>query len=168
MAALIYVKNYDAQVAESAKNYAIGFPQPPVGWVAIPHGPQSLFMYRNLKSNALIRGGVNQIISDFNPTPGLGTNGIAQYYIDRTKENMPDWVAQKLGMVDAKNTSFRLIKRQRKGKVVVTAFSVKGNTTVLVTLASDENREDTVAPQMKLFSTFLSQISLNQKDMSAL
>jgi hypothetical protein len=124
------------------------------GWKEVPHGPQTLFLYRDPKTGLLLRGAVNQIIADVNPTPELHTDGIAQHFIDRTKENMPDWnVAKAYGDVaGADGMRFRLIRRERPGKCVITAFAVKGNTTLIVSLSAngEEIAEiDSVFPQFQ-------------------
>ena len=168
LSALAFAGYYREQQKIASSNYAVNYPMAPVGWISIPHGPQTLFVFQNLKDKTEIRGGVNQVISDFNPTPELGTESVAQYYIDRTTQNMPDWTAKKLGSIAGKNTTFCLIKRTRKGKEVVSAFAVQGNTTVVMTLASPEKVGSSVEPEMKKFESFLSNVSLDKKDMSNL
>src|SRR5579862_2692834 len=80
--------------ADSVKNYEIRWPHPS-GWNILPHGPQTLFKFQDPKTKLVIRGAANQMVADVNPTPDLDTDGIADYYNDRTDENMKDqgWTA---------------------------------------------------------------------------
>lgn len=153
---------------ESVKNYAIGGCPVPVGWKTLPHGPQTLFKYEDPKTNLVIRGATNQMVSDVNPTPELDTDGIAHYYIDRTEESMPNWTATVVGTVPGKDTPFQLIRRGTKDRVIVTAYAVRGNTTVLISLIGMAKAKDVVDSNMAMFDTFLGKVSLTEKDMSNL
>ncbi|MDX2065257.1 MAG: hypothetical protein SFX74_05890 [Fimbriimonadaceae bacterium] len=119
------------------RNYRIVWKQPS-GSKAMPHGPQTLFLYRNEKHGYLLRGAQNQIVAEVNPTPDLDSKRLAQYYIDRTDENLKEWTAVDIGKSPGKNVNFHLIHRKRKDKTVVTAFGVSGNTTLIVSLSSTE------------------------------
>lgn len=147
-------------------NYRVQWEQP-TGWKEEQHGPQTLFLYR-ANSGVLLRGAVNQIVAEYNPTPELHTDALADYYIDRTHENMPDWSAKKLGWVDAGNTRFRLIWRERKDKTVVTAYAVKGNTTLMVSLSGNGKEKGAVERQLRDFERYISTISLQQENMGEL
>jgi len=143
-----------------SSNYKVVY-APPSGWKAVPHGPQTLFLYKNPTSGVLLRGSVNQIIADVNPTPELDTDGIARYYVDRTHDNMPEWTAELGEKVDAHNTSFQIIDREKKDKAVMTAYAVKGNTTLLVSLSGNGGKGKTaVFSTMPEFKTYLSTIAL--------
>jgi hypothetical protein len=143
-------------------NYRVVY-GPKAGWKDEPHGPQTLFLYRHPEESILIRGAVNQVVSDINPTPELHTDALAQYYIDRTRENMPGWKAELLDRVPARNTWFRLVHRERDGKVVVTAYAVKGNTTLLISMSGNGDDEKlAVSRNMDGFKNYLSTVSLER------
>jgi hypothetical protein len=149
-----WVTDYKKQRAESSANYAIKYAELD-GWKEIPHSPQAIFLYQHPQTKMLVRGAVNQVIADFNPTPGMNTREIARYYIERTQENMPDWTAENIGVVEGQ-TDFHLIRRESHDKVVITAFSVKGNTTLLVTLSGTKKHEkalDTFLPEFRQYLT---------------
>ena len=162
------LKLYRANQWTSTRNF-----QPlyvtPVGWVPAPHGPTTLFKFSDPKTKLILRGSVNQMISEVNPTPELDTDGIAEYYVERTKEAMPSWVATKLSKYGSTTgTEFQIIRRATKDRVVVTAYAVKGNTTLLITLFGKDRAMQLVDANMKMLYSFLDTVKLNEKDMSNL
>jgi hypothetical protein len=165
--ALLWVKHTKTESVNGAKNYVLAFAKPD-GWRAEGHGPQTLFKYQDPKSDLILRGAVNQVISEVNPTPDLDTDGIAQFYVDRTTDNMPTWTAEKLGKVDAGGTSFELVRRATNDRVVVTAYAVKGNTTVLVSLFGKDGAMKRVDPGIPDFKSYLATLSIHEKDLSNL
>jgi hypothetical protein len=160
--ALMYAGKVKTERAESIYNYKIGYTSPE-GYKAITHGPQALFLYRNLDNRLLLRGSVNQVYSDVNPTPELQTEGIAQYYLDRTAENQPGWTGTKMDLVEGQDANFRLIRRENKSKCVITAFAVKGNTTVLVSLSGNDKEVKSIDTELPHFRDYLKSIRLNER-----
>jgi hypothetical protein len=150
---------------DDTKNYRVGY-QVELPWKEVPHGPQTLFLYRHPDSNLLLRGAVNQVVSDINPTPELGTNGLADLYIDLTKQNQKDWSAEKLDRIEAQGVDFQLIRRERKGKVVITAFGVRGNTTLVVSLSGNEKETRHIDGQLPGFREFLSSVSFTETNLN--
>ena len=145
-------------------NYAISY-DVPKGWDPVPHGPQTLFLYKHPKTGLLLRGAQNQVVSDVNPTPELDSRGMAQYYIDRTKENLPDWKAELAGEVAADGVKFNLIRRSRNGKTVVTAFGVRGNTTLIVSLSgADDEQKSIDSGGMDFLREYVGQVSFAKAD----
>jgi hypothetical protein len=166
--ALARVRNYENQAAESAKNFKPNFVFP-IGWKENPHGPDSLFKLTEPSTNLVLRAAVNQIIDTNNPTPELDTKGIAKFYIDRTQESMPNWTATVLkSYSNPKGTDFEVIRRATKDRVVVTAYSVRGNTTLLITLFGKDGSRKFVDSGMPKLYQFLDTVSLNEQDMSSL
>ncbi|MDR3691236.1 MAG: hypothetical protein P4L46_17785 [Fimbriimonas sp.] len=151
---------------EASANYTMTYPSVPSGWKALPHGPQTLFLYQHPKSKILICGAVNQVIDDINPTPELGTDSLAKQYVDVTRDNMQGWSASLLDRVGANGTEFRLIRRSEKGHVVVDAFAVRGNTTVLISLSGRDQHVHDVDDRMDQFRAFLSNVKFTRADMS--
>ena len=151
---------------ESVANFSIHIPSPTVGWKDMPHGPQAYFLYGQPQKHLLIRGAVNQMIDDVNPTPELNRDNLAQLIVDNTHDNMPGWSAVVEDKVDAQGTSFRIVRRSEKNHVVVTAFAVRGNTTFLVSLSGRDGSAAEVDKGMNDFRQFISQISFTKTDMS--
>lgn len=163
--AIAYTHKREADREESVLNYRIDH-VPPHGWQKMPPSPQTLFAYRNPKTTLLLRGAVNQVVSDENPTPDMKTDNIAQYYVDLTGENQPNWKAQMLDSVNCEGSRFRLIRRETKGKCVITAYTVKGNTTLLVSLSADGDKVPEIDREMPDFRHFLSTVKLTQENMN--
>ena len=128
------LRSYRNYQKNSVKNFKPVFAAP-VGWVNEPHGPTTLFKFADPSTKLVLRGAVNQMISDYNPTPDLDTAGIAKFYLERTKQSMPDWTGKDLGDYSThKGNSYEVIRRATKDRVVVTAYWVRGNTTLLISL----------------------------------
>jgi hypothetical protein len=126
------------------RNYKIVW-KAPAQSKEVPHGPQTLFLYRHDKHRDLLRGAQNQVVSEVNPTPDMDSRRLAQFYIERTDENLKEWSAEDIGQAPGKNVNFHLIHRKRKGKSVVTAFGVNGNTTLIVSLSSTEPKRPEIS-----------------------
>jgi len=126
-------------------------------WKEIPGGPYSLFKFVPKDGSKIrIQGSVNRVEAEVNPTPELDTQGIAQYYIDSTRKNMPGWKAEHLGKVRAENVEFAVIRRENKVRRVVSGFAVKGNTTLIVTMTAGVENMQKVQDQVDEFQDYLS------------
>ncbi len=137
-------------------NYKLVRPEPE-GWQPVPHGPQTLFLYRNPKNGLLLRGAQSQIVAEYNPTPEENNDSVAQYYIDRTHENLKQWTASKSDKVQAKNGAYQLIDRKKEGKRVVSAFGVLGNSIFIVSLSGNGKQVDSIDETLPWFHDYLSQ-----------
>ncbi|MCO5297985.1 MAG: hypothetical protein M9921_14140 [Fimbriimonadaceae bacterium] len=140
-------------------NYEILFPRP-ANWVAVPHAPFTQFLFEHKETRSQIRGASNRIVSDINPTPDLNEDGLAKYYMATTAENQPDWKAERLPDMQSKELRFSAIRRTRGDKIVVTAFTVRGNTTVMVSLAVSEPYLDRYDELLGEFKKFLGDVRL--------
>jgi hypothetical protein len=158
----------DRAMHDSTLNFALTYPKSMSGWRPREHGPQTLFLYEQPNTGLLLRGAVNQMVSDVNPTPNLDRDNLAQLMVDNTHDNMPGWTAVVEDKVDAKGTSFRLVRRSQRGQVVVTAFAVKGNTTVLISLSGRDQHVADVDKGMDDFRKFISSLALTKTDLSRL
>jgi hypothetical protein len=155
--------------ADMSANYSINIPKPQQGWEKLPHGPQTYFLYGQPKKGLLLRGSVNQMIDSVNPTPELDRDHLARLIVDNTHDNQPGWTAEiQNEVIEAKGTSFRIVRRSEKHHVVVTAFSVKGNTTLLISLSGRDGYADEVDKDMPEFRQFLGEVALTKTDMSKL
>ena len=138
--------------------------QNPEGWEAVPHGPQTLFLYRNPKSGLYLRGAQSQIVAEFNPTPDETNDSIAQFYVDRTHENLKEWTAVVTDKVQARNGSYQIIDRQRNGKRVVSAFGVQGNSTFIVSLSGNGQDVKKIDGALPWFHDFLANTDFRKVD----
>jgi hypothetical protein len=98
----------------------------------------------------------SQIVAEFNPTPNDTNDTVAQYYVDRTHENLKGWTAEVTDKVQAKNGSYQIIDRQRDGKRAVSAFGVLGNSTFIVSLSGNGKEVGEIDSTLPWFHEFLS------------
>lgn len=152
---------------EQTANFDVKFPKPDKDWVVMPHGPQYLFQYEEPKKGLTLRGAVNQMVSDVNPTPDLDRDNVAKLVVDNTLSNMPGWTAEIKDIVKSDGTSFRIVRRTQRNQTVVTAFSVEGNTTLLVSLSARDKQSDQVDKGMDTFREFIKRIRLEKTNTSA-
>ncbi len=155
-----------ATMYNGTENYQIEYPKSFANWKSLPHTPQTLFLFQDPTKMFLLRGAVSQVISEVNPTPELDTDGLANYYIDRTNENMTGWTAEKLGDIRGqRDQRFSVIERKGSGKTVLTAFSARGNTTLMVTVSAHKQSSEAVDEALLDLKNYVSQIGLVLTDM---
>jgi hypothetical protein len=152
---------------ELTANFNVSYPKPDKDWVVLPHGPQYLFQYEEPKRGLTLRGAVNQMVSDVNPTPDLDRDHVAKLVVDNTLSNMPGWTAEVKDIVQSEGTSFRIVRRTQRNQTVVTAFSVEGNTTLLVSLSARDKKSAEVDKGMDEFRDFIKRIKLARANTSA-
>lgn len=146
--------------AEAVRNYEVKY-RAPEGWKAIPHGPQTLFLYQEPGSGYKIHGAVNQMFADINPTADMDSNRLAESIVRNTQNNMPDWKAELLERIPTETVDFRVVRRERVDRrSVVTAFAVKGNTTFMVSLCSDKRPYDEISKKMEVLREYVKGIRL--------
>ena len=73
---------------------------------------------------------------------------------------MPRWQGKVLDTVDGKGAHFRLVRRWSPAKCVVSAFCVKGNTTVAITLSGNGDEATHVDAAIPRFRAFLATLEL--------
>lgn len=135
----------------------------PAGWKEDIPGPFTLFIYREPHGHATMRASVNEIQSRVNPTPELDTNGIAEYYIELTGDNMPNWKAERMADVKTDAENFSLIRRSKEDRTVYTAFCAKGNTTVVVSLTAGGKEAPGLEKYLPDLKSVLGTIRLTKK-----
>jgi len=141
-------------------NYQVLFP-PASPWVERPHSPEALFLYQDPMTHIEIRGAVVNVVADTNPTPGLDTNGLAALQMDVTSEHMGNvWKAQRLADHKTPVARFAVVRRDRDGKTVITAWVEKGNTSLAVGLMANGKETQQVAKVMPYFYSLLDKIRL--------
>jgi len=157
--AILYLRSEFGFVFGDTSNFQILYPRPKL-WEAVPHTPFALFLFEHKGTRSQLRGAQNQIVSDVNPTPEMDTNGIADYYVWTTEHNQPTWKATRLPDLRTANERFSTIKRVRKDKIVVTAFTVRGNTTAIFSLSISEPHLNRYDELFKEFTSFLGDVRL--------
>ncbi len=148
---------------EQAQNFELGYSKPK-GWIVVPHGPQTVFAYRNPKTRVTLRGATHNIVDETNPTPELDRDTVTRNFAEVTVENL-GWKAEILDTIDFNGGSYRIIRREGKDRTVVTGIAVRGNTTVLITLSGIGAAKKNVDSEMPHFRDFLASMSLKQKVM---
>lgn len=146
---------------DSKKNYTLIY-STPSGWKAIPHSPQAIFLYRNLKNRLLMRAAMSDIVADYNPDPELDTDGTAKWMLDVTAQNLHDWKGELMDTVQANGVTFRLVRRWNPVKVVYSAVGVRGNTTVIVTMSADKQEIPYIEGQMPQFRQYLASLQFRR------
>lgn len=159
MAGYVYLRNEFGTVFADTSNYEVLYPRPEL-WEAVPHTPFALFMFEHKGTRAQLRGATNKVVSEYNPTPEMDTNSIADYYVHTTTKYQPDWKALRLPDMRTATELFSAIKRERKDKIVVTAFSVRGNTTAVFSLAISDPHLDRYEELMTEFKAFLGDVQI--------
>jgi len=152
--AFAYRKHLASERDQNTRNYSLNFVQP-VGWKVLPHSPEALFLFQDPQTKLLMRGAMNDVVADYNPTPDLDRDGTAQWLLDVTSKNLKGWTGEMLDTIDANGVSFRLVKRWTNEKCVISAIGVRGNTTVVVTLSADKGQIDKIDPSLPKFRTYL-------------
>jgi hypothetical protein len=137
---------------EDALNYKLSF-EMPEGWKKVTHGPQTLFVFQNPKG-VQIKGGHMQIVDEENPTPEMDRDTLSRSFADVTRDNL-GWKATMGEVVECDGGSYRLIRREATDRMIVSAVAVKGNTTILVTLAGVGDAKSHVDDAMPVFRKFL-------------
>ena len=150
-------------------NFQLTFPLADPGWHVLPHGPYSIFVDEQTSTKLQLRGAVNNLISDANSTPDLDRDNIAKLIGGTTLT-----LRQHAG-VGRRSRWTRSWKRTtpktdwfvgRKGtNVIVTAFAVKGNTTVLISLSGRAGHSAEVDKALSQFDNFLSRMKLTQANL---
>ncbi len=165
-AAYAYLTKLESDRKESIALYDIVYPTF-LDWKKSKYNPYVLFGFQHPAQPIRIQGSVNQVESEVNPTPDLHTDGIAQYYIDRTRENMPGWKAKQIGDVEAKGVRFRVIERESPVRRVVSGFAVKGNTTLIVSMTAGVEGMNGVPKLLPQFQDYLARIEFRPAPMVA-
>jgi len=137
----------------------------PKGWNEGQPGPFTLFVFRHPKGLGTLRGSINEVHSNVNPTPDLDTNGIAEHYVGLTKANMPDWTAKRMDDIGDGPDRFSVIRRAKSDRTVYTAFCSRGNTTVVVSLSAGGKAAATIDELLPDFRSLVGSFRLVPKNL---
>jgi hypothetical protein len=154
---------YKKERYDSTRNYTVSWILP-TGWREVPHAPADLFRFVDPKTGVVMRGGKVQVVDSINPSADMTSDGMADYYYDRTKQNMPQWSVEKLKDAPAQGVSYGVLKRTTQDKVVLDAFLVKGNTTIVMTMFASGGSVKYVDQDTPVFYSFLGTTALHEKD----
>ncbi len=156
-------KSYEQEKRDSIRNYQLVF-QKPAGWKELPHGPQTLFIYECPKTGLLYRGSINNIVADINPTPGMTGDRIADTLLVNTRENMPGWSGERIHGENTEVGEWGFVQRKGQGKIVVSAFASKGNSTLVIAMVADQPKlHKAVDGQMPHFREFVKGLKVRPK-----
>jgi hypothetical protein len=156
-----YWRKLNAESLEEAHtNFKLGYDLP-TGWKELPHSPQTLFFCEDPKTKVKLRGAVNQVVADYNPTPELDRDGLTQQFADITTDHL-GWKATILDTVSFDGGSYRLIRRETTDRIVVSAIAVRGNTTVLMGISGIGEAKKQVDGQIPFFKRYLATTSLEK------
>jgi hypothetical protein len=156
---LAYGYHWRVQTAESAANYQLVYKMPN-GWQPMPVTPGMMFVYKNKATQVSMRGAVNNMICDVNPTPDMDAEAIMSQYVSVTKDNLKGWHYARLDPVKANGVEFQLIRRWTADRCVVSAVGVRGNTTVIIALVGDHQNVPHVDQGMPDFRNYLANLTL--------
>lgn len=157
--------DHDRDQRRLTENFELGF-RKPAGYRELWHGPQALFVFQDPATGLRYRGSVNQVVADFNPTPSLTSDKLAEQMVSNTEANMPGWKGAVLDSVATDAVDWRLVRREGPGRCVVSAFGVRGNTTAMVSLVGRGKEIDQIVAHMPVFRRFLRTLTFDKTDFS--
>ncbi|MCW5941606.1 MAG: hypothetical protein KIS66_05205 [Fimbriimonadaceae bacterium] len=157
-----FMKTWFPYVGSDATNYEVVY-EVPTGWNKERPGPQQLFRFRHPDTKVFIIGAVSRVVDEVNPTPELTTDGIAEQYIGVTKANFDGWTARRLEDETRGSERFSMIERAGPDRTTLTAYSVRGNTTLIVSMGANGGRRENLAKHLGDFRRLLSEIRFREK-----
>lgn len=149
-------------VGSDATNYEV-FYHPPAGWDTERPGPQQLFRFRHPQTKVFIIGAVSRVVDEINPTPELTTDGIAEQYIQVTERNFDGWNARRLADETRGDERFSVIERAGPDRTTLTAYAVRGNTTLIVSMGANGARRANLDRHVGDFRSVLADIKFREK-----
>lgn len=160
-------KDFDDQRGDATRNYVLIYPRPN-GWIDVPHQPQTLFIYRDPKTGVQFRCSMNQVVADINPTPSLTAEVLARELVQNTKDRMPGWKGKIIDGINANGIDWHLVSREADDRRVVSAFAVKGNTTVLLAMVAQGEAHPHADLRMDDFREYVRSMKLEERKMTEL
>jgi hypothetical protein len=132
----------------------------PSGWLAYHGSPSTLFLYRHASSGAMLRGSQIQVVADVNPSPELDTDGLAGMLVDNIGKQSGWSATVDSDLVSHQGQRYRIVRREGPDKIAMTAVTAKGNTTLMVALVLDREKEEHLPLVGASFRQFLREIRL--------
>jgi hypothetical protein len=146
------------------RNYEVGYTKL-VGWKELPHSPNTLLLLQDPETKALLRCAATQVVSETNPEPDMDTVNIVKRVVRNARDNQPEWKTDHLKKFDNGKVHFELFRKANKGKTIIGAMAVRGNTTLLVSMSNTgEYAKDMAEGSYEPLLTFLSTIDLQVTD----
>lgn len=155
-------KNWFPYVGSDATNYEVIY-HAPTGWDTERPGPQQLFRFRHPDTKVFIIGAVSRVVDEINPTPELTTDGIAEQYIEVTERNFDGWNARRLSDEASGAERFSVIERAGPDRTTLTAYSVRGNTTLIVSMGANGASRVNLEKHLRDFRGLLADIKFREK-----
>lgn len=155
--AMVWAHARKVALAESVLNYKLAYTMPK-GWTAIHHSPTTLFAYKN-GDGVVIKGGHTQIVSDENPTPDLDRDHLSEQFAEVTRDNL-GWKATMGDVISFPGGTYRLVRREGGDRTIISAVAVRGNTTILISMAGIGKAKSHVDEDMPIYKDFLEHSSL--------
>jgi hypothetical protein len=107
----------------------------PAGWKEARMSPMALFRYKHPKEETYIRCSLNQNVGDL-PSLHRTPDSLADFQLETTEQNQKGWTGKRLTDIQTDILEFALLRREQPSQVVVTAFGIKDNTTIMVSLTA--------------------------------
>ena len=155
----LVIRKMYPNIFADAKTYDI-FWHVPAPWKEAPKSAATLFLYKHPNHNVFIRGFQFHCDEEYSVTPDLDADALAKYYLTTTEQNQLDWKGKRIDDIKAGDLRYAVIERTRKGKVVITAYATKGNTTFGAALYGGEGEVDFATSQLPFFTKFLENVEL--------
>jgi hypothetical protein len=149
---VVWRSAHDRAHHENSLNYRLSYSMP-TGWKAVEHSPQTMFQFKN-GDGVMIKAGKSQIVDDENPTPELDRDTLSENFASMTRSNL-GWQAAMGDVIEFNGGSYRLIRREGKDRTIISAVAVRGNTTVIITLAAIGPAKSHVDEALPSFRDFL-------------
>lgn len=152
-----------AKVNTDFRNYEVLF-EVPKGWTELPKNPNTLLLIKHPKSQDLLRCSATQVVSEFNPEPDVDTMRMVNRVVLNAQENQPNWKTVRLKPFDNGKMGFELFQKTNEQKTIVVAMSVRGNTTVLVSVSNTGAGAKLLAENHDPLLDFLANMDLTVTD----
>jgi hypothetical protein len=135
------------------------------GWKDLPHNPNTLALYLDPKTNAMLRASATQIVSDFNPEPDVDTKEMVRRVVENAQKNQPEYKTTRLKSYDNGRVVFEMFHKTNASKTIVGAMAVRGNTTLLVSISNTgEGGKRLAEGEIKPLLAFLDTFDLKVSD----
>lgn len=148
---------------EDNRNYDILYAKP-IGWKELPHNPNTLLLMRHPRTKALVRCAATQVVSESNPEPDMDTDNLVQRVVSNAQQSQAaEWKTESLNDIDTGKVRFGLFRKMNHNKTIIGAISVRGNTTLLVSISNTgEGAKELAAGRMDDFLAFLKTFDMRE------
>jgi hypothetical protein len=150
------------QPNEDFRNYEIVYAKPD-GWKELPHSPNTLLLIQHPKTKALIRCAATQVVADRNPEPEMDTDNLIRRVVRNAREAQAEWKTDQMESFDNGKVRFAIYRKIGERKTVIGALSVRGNTTLLVSISNTgQGAKDLAAGKIEELVAFLKTFDMQE------